>query len=660
MGLKHLQRLLCCLMALGTVVIGACVSELDETESAAEIIGSARGDFGVSVSISGLFAVVGQPQGSSDQPHSGSAYIYEWREGAWIESAALRPHRRYGESHFGQDVAIDSEVAAVGAPDTNHANGAVYIFERFGGEWTQVARLTAENSQHSRFGQAVALSGDYLLVGAPADAEAGENAGAVYVFQRQQGVWWDFPVQILIASDAAAWSGFGADVAMMGPDAVVGAPRDDDREHSNRDYGAAYVFELDRGVWLEVTKLQAGDRAGQDEFGRAVSLVDDEVLIGAPGHDGAGAAYLFKRESGIWSAAAHQLMPSVGVYGDQFGAAVALTDRFLLIGADESTIVQYGHDHLGHDHGPHGLHHSHHYHRHGHAHWQGHHGRDGHGHRDQGHGHLGHQGDGEDDGHRSHRRHHHDDDHDPDGNVQQAGAVYIFERQATDWSEVDILTPSRARRHAHFGFAVALDGDHALAGAPSLIQGGYGWVYAYRGFQSNAAPEILSTPINTARVGGLYQYAVIAIDADEDPLTYALMAAPSGMQIDAVRGLIEWTPTASGDVTVEVEVNDGLGGRATQTFIISAHLISAQLSNHAPRIISTPITRAEPFHLVPEVSVTDAYLANQTITLNGKPYTPGTAITSAGAYELTIEATDEAGNTSVTTIHFTLQTTPLP
>jgi hypothetical protein len=156
-------------------------------------------------------------------------------------------------------------------------------------------------------------------------------------------------------------------------------------------------------------------------------------------------------------------------------------------------------------------------------------------------------------------------------------------------------------------------------------------------------------------VGGLYQYAVIAIDADEDPLTYALTAAPSGMQIDAVSGLVEWTPTVPGDVTVQVEVNDGLGGRATQTFIIST-----QLSNHAPRILSTPIARAERFHLIPEVSVTDAYLVSQTITLNGQPYTPGTAITSAGTYELTIEAMDEAGNTSATTIRFTLEIPPLP
>ena len=660
MGLKHLQRLLCCIMALGTVVIGACVSELDETESAAEMIGSARGDFGVSVAVSGPFAVVGQPEGSWHRPRSGSAYIYEWSEGAWIESAELRPHQRYGESRFGADVAIEGEVAAVGASDTNHANGAVYIFERFGGEWTQVARLTAENAQHARFGQSVALSGDYLLVGAPADDEGGENAGAVYVFQRQQGVWREIPVQKLTASDAAGWSGFGADVAIMGSDAVVGAPRDDDRERYNRDYGAAYVFALESGVWLEVTKLQAGDRAGQDEFGRAVSLVDDEILIGAPGHDGAGAAYLFQRESGVRSTAAHKLIPSVGVDGDQFGVAVALTDRFLLIGANESAIVQDGHDHRGQDHGSHGPHHSHHYHRQGHAHWQGHHGHDGHGHRDRGHGRLRHQGDGDDDGHRDHRRHHHDDDHDPDGNVHKAGAVYIFERQATGWSEVDILTPSRARRQAHFGFAVALDDDHALAGAPALTPGGYGRVYAYRGFQSNAVPEILSTPIDTARVGELYQYTVVAIDADEDPLTYALTTAPSGMQIDAVSGLIAWTPTTPANVTVQVEVDDGLNGRATQTFSISAHIISAPLSNHAPRIISTPIIRTERFHLVPEVSVTDAYLANQIITLNGKPYTPGTAITSAGAYELTIEATDEAGNTSVTTIHFALETTPLP
>jgi hypothetical protein len=239
--------------------------------------------------------------------------------------------------------------------------------------------------------------------------------------------------------------------------------------------------------------------------------------------------------------------------------------------------------------------------------------------------------------------------------VHQAGAVYIFERQATGWSEIDILTPSRARRQAHFGFAVAFDGHHALAGAPALTSGGYGRVYTYRGFQSNAAPEILSTPITTARVGGLYQYVVVATDVDEDPLTYTLTAAPSGMQIDAVSGLIAWTPTAPGDVTVQVEASDGSGGRATQTFTIGA-----QVSNHAPQIVATPTTQATRFHLVPEVSVTDAYLADQTITLNGKPYTPGTAITSAGAYELIIEATDEAGNTSMTTIHFTLETTSLP
>ena len=645
MGLKHVQRIFCCMMALGAVVIGACVSELDETESTPEIIGPAQGDFGVSLAISDPFAIVGQPEGIWPQSHLGSAYIYEWGEGVWIERTELRPHRQYGESRFGQDVAIDGDVAAVGASDIDRDNGAVYIFERFGVEWLRVARLTSENAQYAHFGQSVALSGDYLLVGAPADDEAGENAGAVYVFQRQQGVWRESPVQKLTASDAAAWSGFGADVAMMGPDVAVGAPHDDDREPYHRDYGAAYVFELEQGVWLEAAKLQAGDRVGQDKFGRAISLKDSEILIGAPGHNGTGAAYVFNRESGVWSAV-HKLTPSMGADDDQFGAAVALTDRFLLIGASESNIMQYGHAHLSHNQGHHGPQHSHHHHRQGHNHWQGHHGHD-----DQGHRHWDHD---------DHLDHEHDVDHDPDGHVPKSGAVYVFERQATDWSEIDILTPSRSRRHAHFGFAVALNGDHALAGAPALTQGGYGRVYSYRGFQSNAVPVIHSTPINTARVGRLYQYAVVAVDADEDPLAYTLTTAPSGMQIDAVSGLIEWTPTASGDVTVQVEVDDGLDGRATQSFVISVHIINAQLSNHVPQIISTPITQAQRLHLAPEVSVTDAYLATQTITLNGKPYTPGTAITSTGAYELIIEATDEAGNTSETTIHFELETSPLP
>jgi hypothetical protein len=65
-------------------------------------------------------------------------------------------------------------------------------------------------------------------------------------------------------------------------------------------------------------------------------------------------------------------------------------------------------------------------------------------------------------------------------------------------------------------------------------------------------------------------------------------------------------------------------------------------------------------HVTPEIIVTDAHLSQQTITLNGQPFTLGTAITAAGSYELTVEAIDAAGNTSRTTVRFSIEPTDLP
>ncbi|MGH7250474.1 MAG: Ig-like domain-containing protein [Nitrospiraceae bacterium] len=84
---------------------------------------------------------------------------------------------------------------------------------------------------------------------------------------------------------------------------------------------------------------------------------------------------------------------------------------------------------------------------------------------------------------------------------------------------------------------------------------------------SNSPPTITSAP-PTAINAGRYEYAVTAVDADGDPLTYALQTAPPGMTIDAVGGRIEWQITAqtTGAHRVRVGVEDGHEGRAFQEF----------------------------------------------------------------------------------------------
>jgi YD repeat-containing protein len=102
----------------------------------------------------------------------------------------------------------------------------------------------------------------------------------------------------------------------------------------------------------------------------------------------------------------------------------------------------------------------------------------------------------------------------------------------------------------------------------------------------NHPPVITSFPLFTATVAVPYSYQVTAADPDGDPLTFQLPAAASGMTIDGMSGLVEWTPASAqeGVHTVTVAAVDPQGAAATQTFSLRAG------SNSPPTINSTPVT----------------------------------------------------------------------
>jgi FG-GAP repeat protein/putative Ig domain-containing protein len=590
------------LVFLSSLAVGVPATvDLGEFGAQEAILGSARNLFGYAVAVSGDYALVGRPDDHGQGIHTGAVYVYKHQQGRWVQVAKLLSNEP-GNSRFGVAVALDGDVAVVGVDGAPSSPGAAYIFERRQDTWTQMRKLRPSGSliagiaSNPYFGQSVAIAGDYVLVGAPGESNkiVGQPVGAVYVFQRQQGAWGTREVQKLWASDAKKYSGFGTRVAVAGSYALVGSPDHDRGGSSAHNYGAAYVFELVRGGWYEVAKLQASDGAPLDYFGSAVALSDQEAVIGAYGHDGKGAAYLFARQAGTWTEV-HKLTAHHGTPGDRFGAAVALAGNVMLIGAYAYAPwwPPFYHDH---------------------------------------------------------------NSHAPDIDLEEQGGIaYVFERQTSGWREVEQLPARLDLDYAHFGYAVALSERHALVGAPALFGGPPGRVYAYSNFRSNAVPQLISTPVTTATVGVLYRYDVDATDADGHPLAYALISAPVGMMIDATSGLITWTPTAPGNATVELEVLDNHGGRATQNYTITV-----SIPNQPPRITSTPIASAEVFHVIPQVSISDAHLARQTITLNGQPYTSGTPITADGDYILSVEATSTAGNTSVSTVHFAIRRPPVP
>lgn len=138
--------------------------------------------------------------------------------------------------------------------------------------------LGSELESGDEFGYSVALSGDRALVGAYSDNDNGTNAGAAYVYERDEGGVWS-EVAKLTASDGFASDRFGWSVSLSGSRALVGSVTDDDGAINA---GSAYIYERDEaGVWEAVAKLTASDAAREDLFGWSVSISGDRALIGA-------------------------------------------------------------------------------------------------------------------------------------------------------------------------------------------------------------------------------------------------------------------------------------------------------------------------------------------------------------------------------------------
>ena len=176
--------------------------------------------------------------------------------------------------------------------------GAVYVFVRSGGTWTQQAKIVAADGRSGdNFGARVSLSGDTLVIGAPGSDPFGRsNAGAAYVYQRFGTTW--YPSGKLVASDAAADDQLGFSVAVDGDNVVAGARSAD--VGMRKDAGAAYVFSRRGMMWFQTAKLAASDGAANDSFGVGVAISGDYVLVGSDfaeiaGKTDAGAAYVYQR-----------------------------------------------------------------------------------------------------------------------------------------------------------------------------------------------------------------------------------------------------------------------------------------------------------------------------------------------------------------------------
>jgi hypothetical protein len=539
---------------------------------------SAGAQLGWSVGSDGDAVIAGAPGDSSGGANAGAAYLFQYAgAGRWFQQTKLVASDRTAGDFFGQAVALSGSFAVVGAPlddDRGSSSGSVYVFRNTGGGWVQEAKLTAsDGAAGDQFGSAVALSGDLLVVGAAYDSDAEANTGAAYVFRRTGGAW--LQEAKLTASDRQGGDFFGWSVATDGTAVAIGAPLDDYATFSNA--GSAYVYNRVGATWVEQSRVVAAGTRASDQFGRSLAISGDWLFVGAPLNDAsgsnAGAAYSFRRAGGSWFEQA-QLQPSDGAANDWFGGAVASDGTRVVVGA------------------PYGF-----------------------------------------------------------NNGASTGTAYVFEQQSGVWSQSDRLRALDGAAAQRYGASVSVSSGGIVIGAygDSVRAANAGAAYVYR---AGVAPTITSTPVLTGDVGVPYSYDVDA--TGDPPPSYRLVAAPLGMTIDQATGVIRWTPTSSGSFGVVVLASNTVQPDATQSFTLVIR--PAETNTPTSTVTATSTSTSTPTPTSTSTSTpTATETASPTMT---ETVSPVPTMTETATPTLTETATPTA--TSSTTPLATETTTPTP
>ena len=310
-----------------------------------------RGDyFGISVAIDGSTVLVGAHRANSARfADSGAVYVFERIGAVWNQTAKLTAPDATHFLYFGFSVGLDADTAIVGAiRDDEEGNdaGAAHVFVRSGFQWTHQAKLLGNNTKEAdRFGYAVDVDGDFAIVSSPYNKSRGlQSSGAAYIFERSGERWVQQRNRVrirMIPIDPDGATGFGTSVAIEGEIAVIGATGG---VVGDEPVGAAYIFARNEPpFWNQHTKLAASDRRAGDQVGFSVAISGSEVITGAPKHSAgglaSGAAYIFQqREDATWVETV-KLSDGETASEDQFGIAVAIDGNLAISGAQQDDDV---------------------------------------------------------------------------------------------------------------------------------------------------------------------------------------------------------------------------------------------------------------------------------------------------------------------------------
>jgi len=296
--------------------------------------GTAENYFGRSVGMSGDVVIVGAPGAPvGEYPGAGKAYIYTFNSSTWDETI-IQADVPHPDDRFGRSVAINGNWVIVGADQEDESGsdaGAAYLFHYDNGSWSFDTKLTPQApAGGDRFGCSVALQGNIAIIGAWGDDDRGTDAGAVYVY-RYEASSWSLDTKLTPPASSAG-DGFGSSVALDGDAIIIGAPGDDD---NGSDAGAAYVFRDSGASWEQEAKLLAVTGDAGDKFGTSVAISGVISVVGAPSPEwylgDEPAVYVFLYQDPLWTYEA-TLRNAAPAGKTEFGYSVGAGDGFAAAG----------------------------------------------------------------------------------------------------------------------------------------------------------------------------------------------------------------------------------------------------------------------------------------------------------------------------------------
>ena len=278
-------------------------------------------EFGNSVAVEGDRALIGahgegtacddsEDRNILQNCHSGAVYVFDYDGATWNETAKITPRDADVRDFFGDDVALQGDIAVIGAWDEGSSagpcppacggdgNGAAYVYRFDGNDWIEEVKLLPPDVEpFAYFGIAVDIQGDRILIGSEGDAELAISGGAAFVYRHDPkgpDPW--VLEQKLNFPDTQFADFWGHSVGLQGDIALVGSHYR--QVNGEDDAGMTAVWRYNGIKWIYEADLAASDAEECAFFAFHIFYENDRAVVCSiadhvDGIEDVGSAYVF-------------------------------------------------------------------------------------------------------------------------------------------------------------------------------------------------------------------------------------------------------------------------------------------------------------------------------------------------------------------------------